>query len=206
MKRSVILVAIILSFVFLPLIATAGGDIFESPTVGFKIVKPASWVFLTADEVVEAKAGVRLDDTELEELIRKRAKTPLVVMTKYPEPYDDLNPSVQVAFNPLGPAKDMPATEILEQTVTLLKRMAEDFTLEDGGIREVEVDGVKGAYLKGAYSVKGPDGREFKTTSRMWFLKRGAFSFIISASGPQSGPDLSEREFADILASVEIAK
>ena len=205
MKRSIVLAVVVLSFVFLPVVASAGGDTFESQTVGFKVVKPLSWVFLSADEVKAAKEGVRLDDKDLEELIKKRARTPLVVMTKYPEPHDDLNPSVQVAFNPLREAKDMSAEEILSQTVTMLKQAVKDFTLVDG-VKEVKVDGVKGAYMKGTYSVKSPDGRVFKTTSRMWFLKRGAFAFMIGASGPQSGPDLSEKEFAEIIASIEIAK
>ena len=208
MKKLIVLVALVLSFVLSPVVAEvalAGDNNFNSPTVGFEIVKPDGWVYMSMDEVAEARANIRLDDKDLEELIKTRARMPLVVMTKYPEPHADLNPSVQVTFSPLGAAKDMSATEILSQTMGMVKSMAEDFTLVDG-IKEIEVDGFKGAYMKASYTVKNPEGREFKTTSRLWFIKRGAFAFMVGASGPQSGADMSEKEFAEIVASIKIAK
>ena len=188
MKRSVVLAAVLLSFVFLPVVASANDSVFESQTVGFKVVKPASWVFMSP-----------------EELIRRRANASLVAMTKYPEPHDGLNPGVQVTVSPLGAAKDMPVKDILEQKFGMIKSMADDFTVIDG-IRDVEVGGLKGVYTKASYSIEGPDGRRYEILTRVWFLKRGTSTFMIGASGPQSGPDISEAEFSEIIASIEIAK
>jgi hypothetical protein len=40
----------------------------------------------------------------------------------------------------------------------------------------------------------------------MWLVPRGAFMFFMGMNGPQDGPDVSESEFAEALASVSIQK
>ena len=183
----------------------AGADSFHSPTTGFTIVKPGDWVFLSAETVAENRANIRLKDKELEEFVRERANMPLVVIARHQEPYDSLNPSVQVLFRPMGEASKMPPADILKATIKVLEGAFGDFTLLDG-VKEVEVDGLKGAFFKAGYTVAAPDGREFKTLSSMWLILRGQFAFMISASGPPEGADFSDKEFARILKSVKIEK
>ncbi|HUF63246.1 MAG TPA: type II toxin-antitoxin system RelE/ParE family toxin [Verrucomicrobiales bacterium] len=69
-----------------------------------------------------------------------------------------------------------------------------------------KVGDVAAAYMKAKYTVANPEGREFKTLSRMWIIPRGSFMFLISMSGTQEGPDVSETEFKAILDSIRIEK
>jgi hypothetical protein len=40
--------------------------------------------------------------------------------------------------------------------------------------------------------------------SRLWLVARGALMFLIGMAGSQSGPDVREQEFADVLRSLRI--
>jgi hypothetical protein len=73
-------------------------------------------------------------------------------------------------------------------------------------IRETKIGELTAAYMKAKYTVANPEGREFKSLSRAWIVPRGSFMFLISASGPQEGPDVSETEFKAILDSIQIEK
>jgi hypothetical protein len=178
---------------------------FHSPTAGFTIVKPAGWQFGSVEQVATNRAVARLKDKELEQLVREKASAPLVVIMKHPEPHDDLNPSTQVILRPLGQTGDRSPVELLEMVSQNLKRAMKDFTFVEP-VKEAKVGGLPAAAMKSKYTVANPEGREFKTLSRMWVVPRGSFLFMISMSGPQEGPDVSEKEFATILESIRIEK
>lgn len=176
---------------------------FHSPTAGFTVIKPASWEFASMETVAAQRAVARLKDEELEEQIRQRANAPLVVIMKHPEPYDDLNPSVQVIVRPLGELAGKSAVELMRYVVPALQLAMADFTFVEE-IQEADVGGRSAAYTKAKYTVADAAGREYKTLARMWIVPRGVFMFMISMSGPQEGPDVSETEFADVLQSIRI--
>lgn len=178
---------------------------FHSPTAGFAVVKPAAWQFASMEQVATNRAVARLKDKELEAQVRQRASAPLVVMLKHPEPHDDLNPSVQVMVRPLGQLEGRSAIELMRLVVPTIRRAMADFSLVEE-IQETTVGQMPAAYMKARYTVANPEGREFKTLSRMWIVPRGSFMFMISASGPQEGPDVSETEFKAILDSIQIEK
>lgn len=178
---------------------------FHSPTAGFTITKPKDWQFASAQQIATNRATARLKDKELEELIKQRASAPLVVVTKHQEPHDDLNPSVQVMMRPLGQLEGRSAVELMGLVVPSLQRAMADFTFVEK-VKETKVGEVSAAYLKAKYTVANPEGREFKTLTRMWVIPRGAFMFMISMSGPQEGPDASEKDFSAILDSIKIDK
>lgn len=178
---------------------------FHSPTAGFTVIKPAAWHFASMEQVAAHRAVARLKDKELEKQIRQRANAPLVVVLKHPEPYDDLNPSTQVIVRPLGQLEGKTAVELMRFVVPTIQRAMADFTFVEH-VQETKVDEMPAAYMKAKYTVANPASREFKTLSRMWIIPRGAFMFIISMSGPQEGPDVSETEFKAILDSIKIDK
>lgn len=178
---------------------------FHSPTAGFTVVKPAAWQFASMEQVATNRAIARLKDKELEEQIRQKANAPLVVILKHPEPHDALNPSVQVMVRPVGPLEGKTAVELMRLVVPTIQRAMADFEFVDA-IRETQVGDMPAAYMKAKYTVANPEGREFKTLSRLWIVPRRSFMFLISASGPQTGPDVSETEFKAILDSIQIDK
>lgn len=175
----------------------------HSPTAGFTVVKPATWQFASLEQVATNRVVARLKDKELEQQIRQRANAPLVVILKHPEPHDDLNPSTQVMVRPLGQLEGKTAVELMRLVVPTIQRAMADFAFVEQ-IQETKVGGISAAYMKAKYTVANPEGREFKTLSRMWILPRGSFMFLISMSGPQEGPDVSETEFKAILDSIKL--
>ena len=190
---------------YVPVAAAPAGDAhrFHSPTAGFSITKPAGWRFASMEQVSANRAVARLKDKELEEQVRQRASAPLVVILKHPEPHDDLNPSFQVMIRPLGQLQGRKPIELMELVASTLRPAMKDFEFVQPA-QELEIHGLPAARMKAKYSVGNAEGREFKTFSRMWIIPRGAFMFMISASGPQEGADVSEAEFEAILKSITI--
>jgi hypothetical protein len=178
---------------------------FYSPTAGFSIIKPSAWSFASMEQVAANRAVAQLKDKELQEQIRQRANAPLVAVLKYPEPHDDLNPSIQVIVRPTGQLENKTGVELMHIVVPSIQQAMADFAFVEK-IQETKVSGMPAAYMKAKYTVSNKEGREFKTLSRMWIIPRGSFMFIISMSGPQEGPDVSETEFKAILDSIKIEK
>ena len=62
--------------------AAADANRFESPTAGIAFVKPDSWLFASMQSSLENRERIRLDDAELDKLMKAQANPPLVVVTK----------------------------------------------------------------------------------------------------------------------------
>jgi hypothetical protein len=83
----------------------ADAEVFSSATAGFEVTKPAEWQFATADQNLENLKRTELNDKEFHAAMVKYATAPLVVMMKYPEPFEDLNPTLKVNIKPFGQLK-----------------------------------------------------------------------------------------------------
>jgi len=177
---------------------------FTSSTAGFSITKPPAWFFGTMEQVTASRASIRLKDEELGQQVRE-ANSPLVVILKHKEPYEGLNPSVQVLLRPLGQLEGEPAVEVMNIIIPTVKRAMPDFTIVEP-IKETTVNGRKAAYMKSKYTVKNAEGGEFPVLSRLWVIPRGNLVFMVSMLSPQEGPDVSETEFAEVLRSIRIEK
>src|SRR5258706_1606887 len=151
---------------------------YESREAGFKITKPENWQFLQAKTVAQNLALPRLRDKELEKVIRSKPNVPFLVIARFPEPYEGLNPSVQVSFKTQGELFGQGAPALLTRVVDRLKGNFRDFTF----IQPVEattVDSQQAARMVGRYSVADAQGKEFKTVARMWVVPRGDYMFTI---------------------------
>lgn len=180
-------------------------DRLENPTAGIVVVKPAGWHTGTIQQVEANRAKLRLNDEELQKAIQQSASAPLFVFTRYPEPYDRLNPSIQVALRPLGPLVGRTPVEIMQVAVEPLKKALKDFRLVSE-ISATTVSGMPAAYMKGAYTLVTQDGRAYPALSRLWIIPRGSFMFFIGMGSPQEGPDVSEDEFTAFVKSIEIQR
>jgi hypothetical protein len=177
---------------------------YESREAGFKITKPDNWQFLPTKTVAQNLALPRLRDKELERVIRSKPNVPFLVIARFPEPYEGVNPSVQVSFKTQGELLGQGAPALLNRVVERLKGNFRDFTF----IRPVEtttLDGQAAARMVALYTVADAQGKEFKTVARMWVIPRGDYMFNISMYGAHEGPNASEKEFEQILQSIKIA-
>ena len=185
--------------------APADRDILESREAGFKLVKPANWVFVPTKSVAQHLAMPKLKDKELEKQIRSKPNVPFLVIARFEEPYEGLNPSVQVALKTQGELLGQGVVALLKRIVERLKGNFDDFVLVEPAM-ETTVDGKPAGRMVGRYTVTDDRGKEFNTKVRMWVVPRGEYLLTISMYGPSEGPNTFEQEFAGILRSIQIAE
>lgn len=167
------------------------------------MTKPMDWKYLSPETIKTASSSTKWDDAELEKAIKENPNAPLVVITRYPEPYPTLNPSVAITMVNL-PVEGMPPKDILNMSTEVLKRAYPDLIYVDE-VQDANVDGLNGAYTKIKYTMIAGN-RKFPTLTRMWLVPRGKVMFTVGMSGPQEGSDVSEESFKEILKSIKIEK
>lgn len=177
-------------------------EVFESVTVGFKVTKPNDWQFVTAEENLENLKRMDMDDKEFKEMMVKYSTAPLVAMMKYPEPFDDLNPSFKVNIKPLAQLKGYAPEQIVGLIVPQLEKVFSNFDLVQPPMR-VKVGGLEAGYIRANYIMSIPDGRTFPTTSEMWIVPRGDFFFMIGSGTRQDGKTGTRTEISKIIDSIE---
>lgn len=176
---------------------------FESVTVGFKVLKPNGWQFVTADENLENINRIRLNNEEFHKLMLKHSTAPLVAMMKYPEPFDDLNPSFKVTTKPLGQFKGLDPKKILAILIPQFEKIFQNLDLVQPP-KDTKVAGLDAAYMRIHYSLAIPDGRVFPTSSELWVVPRGSYFFLLGAGTRQDEKTGSRAEINKILNTVEI--
>ncbi len=184
--------------------ATAGAEsdeVFHHPGAGFSMTKPSGWKYLSPEIVKTASESAKLNDAELEQMIKNNPNAPLVVITRYQEPYPTLNPSVAITMVNL-PVEGMPPKDILNMSTEVLKRAYPDLTYVDE-VQDAKVGGIDGAYTKIKYTMAAGD-QKFPTLTRMWLVPRGKIMVTVGMSGPQEGSNVSEESFSEILESIQI--
>lgn len=195
--------AILFLTLLVPLVCTASdGDIFTNETVGFEITKPKAWVFMTAKQNFDNLKAVKLTDKEFHEQMLKYATVPLVVMTKYPEPYEDVNPSIKINVKPYGPLQGKTPIELIHLILPQLKGVFKDFNLEKGPI-SVKVAGIPSGYARVSYTLVVQSGRTFPITSELWIVPRGDYFFMIGAGTRQDETTGTRAEIANIIETMK---
>ncbi|MEE9259352.1 MAG: hypothetical protein V3U37_07385 [Nitrospinaceae bacterium] len=180
-----------------------GGEVFHHAGAGFSITKPHEWKYLSPEMVMAARQSMKLNDEDLEKMIKENPNAPLVVFTRYQEPYPTLNPSVAITLVHL-PVEGIPPKDVLNMSTEVLKRAYPDLTYVDE-VQDANVDGINSAYTKVKYTLAAGD-LKFPTLTRMWLVPRGKVLFTVGMSGPQEGPDVSEESFQEILKSITFDK
>ena len=114
-----------------PAAAAFAGDTnaFSNPTAGFALTKPAGWHYLSAAQNMDNIKRMKLSDEEFHAMMKQYASAPLVAMSKYQEPFDDVNPSFKVNLRPYGQLKGIPATELIKLILPQFQKTFKDFAL-----------------------------------------------------------------------------
>ena len=193
---------LVLTLITVPAHSVAS-DIFESATVGFYVEKPTDWHFVTAEQVMDNLERTQLSSEEYRELLLKYANAPLVAMTKYEEPFDDLNPSLKVNVKPYGDLDRSDPKTILNLVIPSFERMFNDFEVLEGP-SDTLVSGISSAYVRIAYSLPVPDGRVFPTTSELWIVPHGDYFFMVGSGTRTDEKTGTRKEIEAILDTVVI--
>jgi hypothetical protein len=173
---------------------------YVSPAAGISLVKPASW-HLTAMDL--GKSDCRLDDAALASLLKPKRNIPLVTITKYPEPYDDVNPSFLLSIEPMGKLKGRTAQEILQVIKSSLARTFSNFEVRRN-VGAMNCGGLPGADMEVRYLFKTAAGKELASQSRMICLPRGDF-FIQITTATAPDPDSATQDALNgIIAALKV--
>lgn len=178
---------------------------FSNPTAGLALSKPAGWHYLSAAQNMDNIKRMKLSDEEFHALMKQYASAPLVAMSKYQEPFDDVNPSFKVNLRPFGQLKGIPATELIKLILPQFQKTFKDFVLVQAP-GEVKVAGIPSAYARIDYTMELPDGRSFPTSSELWIVPRGDYFFMIGAGTRQDEKTGTRAEIQGILDTVKIAQ
>jgi hypothetical protein len=175
---------------------------FKNATAGFEVTKPAGWAFRTAEENQEHLKDMQLADQEFQAAMLKYATAPLVIMTKHPEPFADLNPTFKVNVKPLGPLKGTAPDVLLGEMLPQLQKAFEAFTIEQAPT-VVDVSGLKAGYVRANYVLKTTI-RTYPATAEIWIVPRGDYFFMMAAGTRQDEKTGSRDEIQTIIKSIKL--
>jgi hypothetical protein len=175
---------------------------YANPTLGFSVRKPSSWHFLSAEQHRENLKRSDFADPKFKELVTRYARTPFLAMTKYKEPYDDLNPSVRVNAREAGNLKGMAPEKVVELTASSFSRMFKDYAVAAGPL-VTKVSGHSAGYMRVNYTHES-GGVAWRTTSELWIVPRGDLMFIIGAGTRQDEKTGTRREVQGIIDTIKI--
>lgn len=188
-----------------PAAFAADADAYRNPTAGFALTKPAGWHYLSAAQNLDNIKRMKLSDEEFHAKMKQYASAPLVAMSKYQEPFDDVNPSFKVNLKPYGQLKGIPSTELIKLILPQFQKTFKDFALVQAPT-EVQVAGIASAYARIDYTMELPDGRNFPTSSELWIVPRGDYFFMIGAGTRQDEKTGTRAEIKGILDTVKITQ
>lgn len=184
-------------------VSAADGNTYSNPTAGFEVTKPDSWSFLSAEENLENLKRVKLNEDEFKAAMLKYATAPMVVMAKYPEPHDDLNPSFKVNIKSFGPMKGTPSVKLIEMILAQIKSLYSDFQVVQAPTT-VDVSGIASGYARVSYTLEVPEAGSYPTTSELWIVPNGDYFFMIGVGTRTDGPSEVTEEVEQIIASIKI--
>ena len=176
-------------------------DLFRSEIAKIEIRKPEGWHFQSLETAIENRAAVKMNDEEFQKMVQQLATTPLLVVSRHEEPYDKLNPTIQLLLRPAGPLEGKTGTEILQLVVPTLQAQFADFETVEG-IHQIEVSGQPGARLTIRYTLVTQEGLEYPTEATLVMIPQQTVLYQLGFSGPPEGLDAFAGEIDRVLESV----
>lgn len=199
----VLLTATCLAAILLPAFAPAANtNTYSNQVLGISITKPGDWIFLTADQHVENLKRATLKDAELMKRLLENPTPPLVGMLKYPEPFDDINPNVNITVAE-GYRPTIDLSQILGVLVASRQTNFYNFRVVISPTNTT-LFGRTAAFTKFYYDLKVPDGRRFPDWGEIWLVPHKDQVFIIIIELRQDEKTGAHSEFDQILKSLKL--
>jgi len=182
----------------------ADTNVYSNSALGINVTKPTDWHFMSGNQFLENVRDTKLKDEELHKLLEK-SPVPLMVLTKYAEPLDDLNPSLKIRVLPLGNFPADNPTNIGNDIIRFSKDLNSKVEVEP---TETTVADHKASYLKTSYDIVLADNRVFHACSEVWVvpIKKRDFYFMFIADTRADEKNGTRTEIKGILDSVKIDK
>lgn len=200
--RSASLGALLLSLALVFAKPAPAQETYSNQTLGFAVTKPADWHYVTAEQARENLKRTEFATPEFKELVAKYSRTPFFAISKYKEPYDDLNPSFKVNVTSLGALKDESPEKLAELVTANFPRMFKDYAVDEGPVA-TEVAGHPAGYMRIHYTLE-ISGRDWPVSSELWVVPRGELMFLIGVGLRQDEKTGSREEIRGIVETIRI--
>jgi hypothetical protein len=194
--------AFILTFVLLLTAPCSAGKTVKNSTLGFEIELPDEWTELGSKEFYDNLNKLELDNPKFQDLLTKNASIPVVIATKYPEPYDDVNPSLKINARPYGAIPTRDAVEIAGLLLAGIKQLYPDLEVVSPPSPK-NVDARKGAHVQVRYSLKTSVGT-FPIESELWVIPTENFFYMIGIGYRPDGKTGSRDDAASSIEKMKI--
>jgi len=169
---------------------------FRSELAKIEIQKPSGWHFQNPESAVKNSAGAKATTAENQEALRRLGISPLIVVTKHPEPYETLNPAFYVIVRSSSQFPGQPAIEITRSIKAGISSVYSQFQVVDD-VRPYKLSGYDAGRMTVQYLSATRNGREFANRSTFVFIPRGSLLYQVSISAPPDGPDALDETMRD---------
>lgn len=173
-----------------PILRAVDESTYRNSALGFSITKPSTWVFDTRSSDADA-GGVSVSPVKI------------VGISRYKEPYPDLNASLAVSFV----AREKVAVTVPKTLARIyLNRIEQryaDAAIQEGP-DEVTVAGFSGAYARVFFEAQSPEGQRFPASAEVWVLTVGELFCVATAESRQDEKTGSRKEIWQILETMKM--
>jgi hypothetical protein len=173
----------------------------RNSTFGFEVELPDGWPEMSANSFYENLGKIKLDDPKFQEALKKNANAPVIIATKYPEPFDDINPSLKINVRPYGSLKTRDAMEITKIMTVSVGRLFKDLEVVEPPSHEV-IGGKEAGHARVKYTLK-TDAAEFPLESELWIVPTENYFLMIGIGYRQDGKTGTRDEAALSVSSIK---
>ena len=175
---------------------------FTSKSLGITLIKPANWVWETAQEHSEALRNTKLSGNLQDVLARIVPKSP-ILMTKYREPYEGFNPSFRADAFPMFGLDGSNPISMIAGNSTLVPKLVKDYR-EIQAPKELNLGGFRAAYMKYFFTGETVDGKAYPVSAELYVIPMGDYYWCFGISTSQTPSPEEEEEIGSILRSIKI--
>lgn len=176
---------------------------YKNSVLGFKINYDKNWNVLKADDIYNNLDKISLNDSAFNEMIKKNAAIPFFAITKFKEPYDDINPSIKINTKSYGALLGKKLEELYGIMIPQFEKLFNDFKIIEPPKEQI-LNKTKSVYIKFYYTMKTKEGLEYKTCSEMWMIDRGNYYYLIGAGSKQDESNCSRKEIFEMLNTISL--
>lgn len=155
---------------------------FSSPTLGFKLTKPTSWHFISANAYLEQMKQVKWDDPSAQEHWNKAVRAPVVVISQFPSNHNGINPNFKVDVKPYGVIPEgLSGKEIISKLIPMMQQRFKNFRIETTPA-EVTIGNQNAGHARVTYVSTSSTGIDLEITTEIWSIPMKSYVFILGAT------------------------
>lgn len=203
MKRIILFIGILLSCYLVGFSQNDSLKTYHHAVLGFSITYPKSWSTISVDEYYNHLNTINLTTTEFNELLVKNARVPFFAITKFQEPYTDLNPSIKINTRPYGASKGQSLDVILNMISGQFQKMFVDFSIVQAPTK-MALGNQSCWYMRMNYALKAPDGKVYPTCSELYLIDKVDYFYMIGVGTRQDEKNGRRSEIRNMLNSLYI--